>query len=126
MAQQLEALEDELVDAHDKALHGLGGVTLGDVGALSWNVARGDTPLPILTLDWEAMLANVRLMQGYCDANGCLLAPHGKTTMAPQVWAEQLRAGRVGNHGGQCPATRGCCLVRGAEGSGRQRGRRES
>jgi D-serine deaminase-like pyridoxal phosphate-dependent protein len=96
MARQLEALEDELVDAHDKALHGLGGVTLGDVGALSWNVARGDTPLPILTLDWEVMLANVRLMQGYCDAHGCLLAPHGKTTMAPQVWAEQLCAGAWG------------------------------
>jgi D-serine dehydratase len=32
-------------------------------------------------------------MQRYCDRHHAWLAPHGKTTMAPQIWADQLRAG---------------------------------
>jgi D-serine dehydratase len=32
-------------------------------------------------------------MQAYCDQHGAWLAPHGKTTMAPRMWADQLRAG---------------------------------
>ena len=93
MIDRLESLGGEPVDAHDKALHGIGDMTLDGVGGLGWNIGRGTTPLPLLTMDWEAMLSNVRRMQRYCDANDCLFAPHGKTTMAPQVWAEQLRAG---------------------------------
>ena len=96
MIERLEALAGEPVDAHDKALHGIGNVTLGDIGGLGWNIVRGDTPLPLLTVDWEALLSNIRRMQTYCDAHGCLFAPHGKTTMAPQVWAEQLGAGAWG------------------------------
>jgi D-serine deaminase-like pyridoxal phosphate-dependent protein len=93
MTERLEALAGEPVDVHDKVLHGIGDITLGDVGDLGWNIVRGDTPLPLLTADWEAVLSNVRRMQTYCDAHGCLFAPHGKTTMAPQVWAEQVGTG---------------------------------
>ncbi len=32
-------------------------------------------------------------MAGYCAAAGVRLAPHGKTTMAPQLFARQLAAG---------------------------------
>ena len=96
MVERLAALLAEPIEAHDKALHGLGDLKLGAVGAHSWNVTRGDTPLPVLTLDWGVTLSNIQLMQGYCDARGCLLAPHGKTTMAPQLWAEQLGAGAWG------------------------------
>ncbi len=96
MAERLDALAGEPVDVHDKALHGIGDMTLGDIGDLGLNIVRGDTPLPLLTVEWEALLSNVGRMQTYCDAHGCLFAPHGKTTMAPQVWAEQLDAGAWG------------------------------
>jgi D-serine deaminase-like pyridoxal phosphate-dependent protein len=35
-------------------------------------------------------------MQRFCDKRGVALAPHGKTTMAPQLFADQLAAGAWG------------------------------
>lgn len=51
---------------------------------------------PLLTLDAAAMDANVGHMADWCAAKGVLLAPHGKTTMAPQLWREQLDRGAWG------------------------------
>lgn len=51
---------------------------------------------PLLTLDAKAMAGNVAEMARWCAAKGVLLAPHGKTTMAPQMWREQLIHGAWG------------------------------
>ncbi|NVM98654.1 alanine racemase [Arthrobacter sp. SDTb3-6] len=51
---------------------------------------------PIVALDQEAMQANVDLMARWCSARGLKLMPHGKTTMAPQLWQHQLDAGSIG------------------------------
>lgn len=69
---------------------------LAEIGARGWNVARGDLALPVLTLDATALEANLDTMQRYCDARGVRLAPHGKTTMSPQLFAAQLDAGAWG------------------------------
>ena len=66
---------------------------LREVGAQGWNILRGDVPLPVMALKRDALTHNTTLMQSYCDQHGAWLAPHGKTTMAPQMWADQLRAG---------------------------------
>lgn len=69
---------------------------LSAVGEQGWNVARGDLALPVLTLDAGAVRANIDTMQRYCDRHGVRLAPHGKTTMSPQLFAAQLDAGAWG------------------------------
>ncbi|MBZ2194737.1 alanine racemase [Occultella gossypii] len=51
---------------------------------------------PFVTIDTTAVADNVAALQRWCDDRGYLLAPHGKTTMAPQLWSEQLRAGAWG------------------------------
>lgn len=51
---------------------------------------------PVLTLDAGALAHNTTLMADRCAAAGLLLAPHGKTTMAPQLWRDQLDAGAWG------------------------------
>jgi D-serine deaminase-like pyridoxal phosphate-dependent protein len=51
---------------------------------------------PVLTVDRAAMESNVAVMADWAASAGVLLAPHGKTTMAPQVWAMQLSAGACG------------------------------
>ncbi|MHB8449565.1 MAG: alanine racemase [Mycobacteriales bacterium] len=71
-------------------------VRVGELPALGWNVAREDLPLPLLTLRRSALTHNLQLMAKLCRAAGVLLAPHGKTTMAPQLWQEQLDAGAWG------------------------------
>lgn len=51
---------------------------------------------PVLTVDRAAVAANVTVMADWAAAAGVRLAPHGKTTMAPQLWAQQLAAGSWG------------------------------
>ncbi len=48
---------------------------------------------PVLTLDRGALTANTAVLADWAATAGVRLAPHGKTTMAPQLWAEQLAAG---------------------------------
>lgn len=50
-------------------------------------------PTPLLTLSAPGLRHNITTMAGWCDERGLDLAPHGKTTMAPQLWADQLAAG---------------------------------
>lgn len=71
-------------------------LTLAEIGAQGWNVARGDVALPITTLRESALENNVSAMAEYCRRNGVLLAPHGKTTMSPQLFQRQLDAGAWG------------------------------
>ncbi|GAB2660218.1 type III PLP-dependent enzyme domain-containing protein [Nocardia goodfellowii] len=55
-----------------------------------------DFETPVLTIDRSAVAANVAVMADWAAASGVRLAPHGKTTMAPQLWARQLAAGSWG------------------------------
>ncbi|GAA5059678.1 alanine racemase [Nocardia callitridis] len=51
---------------------------------------------PVLTLDRAALESNLHAMAGWASAAGVALAPHGKTSMAPALWARQLAAGAWG------------------------------
>jgi len=55
-----------------------------------------ELPTPLLTLDLDALDHNVATMAAWCRAAGVDLAPHGKTTMSPDVWRRQLDAGAWG------------------------------
>lgn len=68
-------------------------VTLDELAGRGWNVARGDLAYPVTTLRRTALDHNLRTMAQYCSRNGAWLAPHGKTTMSPQLFAEQLAHG---------------------------------
>lgn len=59
-------------------------------------VLDGDLPLPALVLRHEAVRQNIDVMHAYCADAGVALAPHGKTTMAPQLFARQLDHGAWG------------------------------
>jgi D-serine deaminase-like pyridoxal phosphate-dependent protein len=51
---------------------------------------------PFAVLHEDAIAGNVRKMAQFCAANGVLLAPHAKTSMAPQLFARQLSHGAWG------------------------------
>lgn len=67
-----------------------------DIAARGWNVLAGDLPLPLAVLDAQALAHNIDWMQAYARAQGIDLAPHGKTTMSPELFARQLAAGAWG------------------------------
>lgn len=68
-------------------------LTLGDVGRQGWNLLRGDLPLPACVLHVERVRGNSRWMKDFLTLNGLKIAPHGKTTLAPQLFALQQRDG---------------------------------
>ena len=70
-----------------------GSVRLGDVGKQGWNVLRGDMMLPLLTVRASKMKTNLRTMRDYAGYHGVHLAPHGKSTVCPQIFLEQMSEG---------------------------------
>jgi D-serine dehydratase len=71
-------------------------VLASEVGRAGWNVLAGDLPLPIALLKRKALEHNLAWMQQQVRAWGIDLAPHGKTTMSPQLFRRQLDAGAWG------------------------------
>ncbi|MEP7083764.1 MAG: amino acid deaminase [Betaproteobacteria bacterium] len=69
---------------------------LAEIGAQRWSVLAGDLPLPLAVIRDSALRHNQSWMRDFAAATGVLLAPHGKTTMAPQIFAQQLAAGAWG------------------------------
>ncbi len=57
------------------------------------NAVFGDIALPAMLLKETALANNLSVMASYAAEHGFLLAPHGKTTMAPQLFRRQLDAG---------------------------------
>jgi D-serine dehydratase len=64
--------------------------------AIGWNLLREDVSLPVAVLSDEVMRRNLTWMQHFATAAGVQLAPHGKTTMAPALFARQIAAGAWG------------------------------
>jgi len=66
------------------------------IGAQGWNVLAGDLPLPLAVVKRDALQHNLGWMQRFADDAGVRFAPHGKTTMSPQLFRRQLDAGAWG------------------------------
>jgi D-serine dehydratase len=88
---------DPLLDATFKGFpHGAVPMPRSRVGAQGWNVLAGDLPLPLAVIRRDALAHNVGWMQRFADDAGVRFAPHGKTTMSPQLLRRQLDAGAWG------------------------------
>jgi len=68
----------------------------GQIAGHGWNVLAGDLPYPLAVLKRSALAHNLAWMQDFARRKGVLLAPHGKTTMSPELFALQLAAGAWG------------------------------
>ena len=87
---------EEPLDARDRWLPpGPGAVPLERVAEQRWN-ALTDLLFPVLVLREPALRHNLDLMARYCRASGVSLAPHGKTSMSPQLIRRQLDSGAWG------------------------------
>src|SRR5689334_4651061 len=80
-------------DGTTKGIPAPGSVTPGTVAQKGWNLLREDLPFPVMVLLDSAVEHNLQTMKTWCAANGFLFAPHGKTTMCPQLYRRQLDAG---------------------------------
>jgi D-serine dehydratase len=71
-------------------------IDLKDAGAQGWQVLQGDLSFPLALLKASALQHNLDWMQDFCKTRGLDIAPHGKTTMSPELYARQLAAGAWG------------------------------
>jgi D-serine dehydratase len=65
-------------------------VALGDKG---WNILAEEVSFPIAVIKEKSLLNNARWMQKFSDRSDVKLAPHGKTSMAPELFKMQLDQG---------------------------------
>jgi len=94
-ASAVKDLAERRLDWRHKAVPASeNGTTHADFLAAQHSLA--DLQTPLLTLDAAALTANADRLASWCAEKGVLLAPHGKTTMAPQLWTEQLNRGAWG------------------------------
>jgi len=94
---ELTHIESTLLDGRLKGFpYEAAPCRVADIGARGWNALRGDLPYPLALLKHDALEHNLRWMADFTAAAGVLLAPHGKTSMAPQLFERQLQAGAWG------------------------------
>jgi D-serine dehydratase len=88
------AIEDTMLDGRVKGIPGgVAGFPLGSIGAKGWNILREDLPLPVAVLRRSALIRNGAWMREYLALSGAVIAPHGKTTMSPQLFQQQIEDG---------------------------------
>jgi D-serine dehydratase len=67
-----------------------------ELAAQGWNLLADDLAYPLATISRSALTHNLAWMQDYARRKGVDLAPHGKTTMSPELFERQLAAGAWG------------------------------
>ncbi len=93
-AKRADLIDGWLLDGAVKGMPAAPGtVTLRDAAGLGLNVLAGDIPFPAAVIRRDALMANSAWMGEFTLANGLEIAPHGKTTMSPQLFSLQLAAG---------------------------------
>jgi D-serine deaminase-like pyridoxal phosphate-dependent protein len=91
------ALRTERIDWRFKGMPSeVFGSTVGEVADAKLNLFEAGFVGPLVVLDAPALEHNLGVMADWCADNGLALAPHGKTTMAPQLFARQLDRGAWG------------------------------
>src|SRR6478735_502309 len=95
--QSLTALAAEVVDHRFKALPpDAEGLTVGALAAERRDLFTGGFTTPVLALSAESVEANLALLETYAERHHLAFAPHGKTSMAPQLFDRQLEHGAWG------------------------------
>ncbi|WP_329256476.1 amino acid deaminase [Streptomyces sp. NBC_01478] len=95
--EALARLAGERVDHRFKGLPpDADGRTVTELAAQRRNLFTGGFTTPVLALSAERLEHNLRLMETYATRHHLAFAPHGKTSMAPQLFHRQLAHGAWG------------------------------
>src|SRR3546814_17122119 len=93
-----DEIEGWPVDDRVKGMPGGGApCRLGDIGRQGWNVLRGDLPFPLAVLKASAVAHNGAWMMDFLRRAGAVrIAPPGKPTLSPQLFAPHPAHGALG------------------------------
>ncbi|WP_329335310.1 amino acid deaminase [Streptomyces sp. NBC_00663] len=95
--EALARLTAERVDHRFKGLPpDADGLTVAELAAQRRNLFTDGFTTPVLALSAERLDHNLRLMETYATRHHLAFAPHGKTSMAPQLFQRQIEHGAWG------------------------------
>lgn len=95
--EALARLAEERVDHRFKGLPpDADGLTVRELAAERRNLFTDGFTTPVLALSAERLEHNLRLMETYAARHHLVFAPHGKTSMAPQLFRRQIEHGAWG------------------------------
>ncbi|MFF9775632.1 amino acid deaminase [Streptomyces sp. NPDC013978] len=95
--EALARLAEERVDHRFKGLPpDADGLTVAELAAQRRNLFTGGFTTPVLALSAERLEHNLALMETYSARHGLAFAPHGKTSMAPELFRRQIERGAWG------------------------------
>jgi D-serine dehydratase len=90
----LTAAENWIVDGRTKGMPANAApIRLADIGAQGWSLLDDELPMPLAVVRESAIANNSRWMRAFLSMSGARIAPHGKTTMCPQLFRMQLEDG---------------------------------
>lgn len=94
---RLASIQTELLQA---TVRGLPAQAVGrehrELGSLGLGLLAEHLPLPVAVLKDSALVHNSRWMRDFTERAGVSLCPHGKTTMAPELFQRQFDDGAWG------------------------------
>ncbi len=97
MTSSLQPILDLLLDGRTKGFpQDHAPLRMGDVGKQDWSLLRGDLAFPAAILRQSVLDQNASWMKEFLTRTGASICPHGKTTMAPQLFHRQLTDGAWG------------------------------
>ncbi|MEQ8147037.1 amino acid deaminase [Streptomyces sp. OP7] len=72
------------------------GLTVGELAAQRRNLFTDGFTTPVLALSAERLEHNLAALETFAERHGLAFAPHGKTSMAPQLFHRQIERGAWG------------------------------
>jgi len=97
MPSPLQPILDTVLDGRWKGFpQDRPSLRLGDVGRQGWSVPGRDVDFPAAVLRTPALERNQAFLSEFLRRTGASLCPHGKTTMAPQLFHRHLADGAWG------------------------------
>ncbi|GAA0632804.1 amino acid deaminase [Streptomyces thermocarboxydovorans] len=96
-SEALARLAEERVDHRFRGLPpDAEGLTVGELAARRLNLFTDGFTTPVPALSAERLEHNLKVMETYAARHGLAFAPHGKTSMAPQLFQRQIEHGAWG------------------------------
>jgi len=89
----IEDIEQSFISPLDKGMPPVPALKLAEIGSQRWNVLNQDLSFPVAVIKEEELLQNASWMERFAKEQDIWLYPHGKTTMAPQLFSLQLQHG---------------------------------
>ncbi|WP_020576647.1 hypothetical protein [Actinopolymorpha alba] len=96
LRKTLDMLAHRPIDPAEKGFAALDSATAAELVDRKVTLRGGELTFPLMVLRESALASNVATMAAWCTQHRVVLAPHGKTSMSPEVTARQLAAGAWG------------------------------